>query len=110
MNKIKRIALVAHDNRKRELIEWVEWNREILLQHNLTCTGTTGKLVEKVLKLVKQNSNILKVKLIVSSTQLAAIELYKSFGFEIVGILKNELKVNDNFYDGLIMEKYFNNT
>lgn len=50
MNKIKRIALVAHDNRKRDLIEWVEWNRDILLQHNLTCTGTTGKLVEKVLK------------------------------------------------------------
>jgi len=50
MNKPKRIALVAHDNRKRDLIEWVEWNRDILLQHNLTCTGTTGKLVEKALK------------------------------------------------------------
>jgi methylglyoxal synthase len=50
MYRTKRIALVAHDNRKRDLIEWVEWNRDILLQHKLTCTGTTGKLVEKVLK------------------------------------------------------------
>ena len=45
----KRIALVAHDNRKQDLIEWVEWNWEVLLQHEITCTGTTGKLVEQAL-------------------------------------------------------------
>lgn len=50
MYKTKRIALVAHDNRKKDLIEWVKWNRDVLLQHKLTCTGTTGKLVEKTLK------------------------------------------------------------
>ena len=50
MEKIKRIALVAHDNRKKDLIEWVEWNWEILRQHKLTCTGTTGKLVEQALQ------------------------------------------------------------
>jgi methylglyoxal synthase len=50
MEKIKRIALVAHDNRKKDLIEWVEWNWDILRQHRLTCTGTTGKLVEQALQ------------------------------------------------------------
>ena len=50
MEKIKRIALVAHDNRKKDLIEWVEWNWEILRQHRITCTGTTGKLVEQALQ------------------------------------------------------------
>ncbi len=50
MEKIKRIALVAHDNRKKDMIEWVEWNWEILRQHRLTCTGTTGKLVEQALQ------------------------------------------------------------
>lgn len=45
----KRIALVAHDNRKKDLVEWVEWNWEVLLQHEITCTGTTGKLVEETL-------------------------------------------------------------
>lgn len=50
MEKIKRIALVAHDNRKKDLIEWVEWNWEILRQHKLICTGTTGKLVEQALQ------------------------------------------------------------
>jgi methylglyoxal synthase len=45
----KNIALVAHDNRKKDLIEWVEWNYETLIPHNLICTGTTGKLVEQAL-------------------------------------------------------------
>lgn len=46
---IKNIALVAHDNRKKDLIEWVEWNYETLIPHNIICTGTTGKLVEQAL-------------------------------------------------------------
>ena len=46
---IKNIALVAHDNRKKDMIEWVEWNYETLIPHNLICTGTTGKLVEQAL-------------------------------------------------------------
>ncbi len=49
MEARKNIALVAHDNRKKDLIEWVEWNAAILLKHTLTCTGTTGKLVHKAL-------------------------------------------------------------
>ncbi len=49
MKKIKNIALVAHDNRKSDLIEWVEWNYVTLLQHNLFSTGTTGRLIEKAI-------------------------------------------------------------
>lgn len=49
MDRIKNIALVAHDNRKKDLVEWVKWNYKILLEHNLTCTGTTGLMVEKVI-------------------------------------------------------------
>jgi methylglyoxal synthase len=50
MEAQKSIALVAHDNRKTDLIEWIEWNVNILLKHKLTCTGTTGNLVEKTLQ------------------------------------------------------------
>jgi methylglyoxal synthase len=50
MRTLKRIALVAHDNRKKHLIEWVEWNWEALLPHQLVCTGTTGALVEEALR------------------------------------------------------------
>jgi methylglyoxal synthase len=46
----KTIGLVAHDNRKRDLIEWVDWNFTILVRHRLVCTGTTGKLVEQALQ------------------------------------------------------------
>ncbi len=49
MKKLKNIALVAHDNRKKDLVEWVEWNYQLLLDHNLICTGTTGKMIEKVI-------------------------------------------------------------
>ena len=47
--KKKTIALVAHDNRKKELAEWVSWNREALSHHDIICTGTTGKLIEETL-------------------------------------------------------------
>ena len=50
MEKIKNIALVAHDNRKKDLIEWIEWNYTSLLEHKLICTGTTGVMVEQALK------------------------------------------------------------
>jgi methylglyoxal synthase len=49
LEKHKNIALVAHDNRKKDLIEWVEWNCPTLIHHHLICTGTTGKLIEKTL-------------------------------------------------------------
>jgi len=50
MEEIKRIALVAHDNRKKDLVEWVEWNYKSLIRHKLICTGTTGALIEKTIK------------------------------------------------------------
>ena len=49
MELSKRIALVAHDNCKQDLVEWVEWNWKELISHQLVCTGTTGKLVELAL-------------------------------------------------------------
>ncbi|CAG5009565.1 Methylglyoxal synthase [Dyadobacter sp. CECT 9275] len=45
----KRIAMVAHDNRKTELLEWALVNREALSKNTLYGTGTTGKLLEEKL-------------------------------------------------------------
>lgn len=42
----KRIALVAHDNKKHELIEWALWNRPLLAGHDIYATGTTGRIIE----------------------------------------------------------------
>lgn len=46
----KRIALVAHDNKKQDLLEWALYNREMLSKHDLIATGTTGKLLEDTLE------------------------------------------------------------
>lgn len=46
LNIRKRIALVAHDNKKKDLIEWAEFNKVVLAKHELVATGTTGKLLE----------------------------------------------------------------
>jgi len=46
----KKIALVAHDNKKRDLIEWAKFNRDLLAHHNVYATGTTGAVLEKELK------------------------------------------------------------
>ncbi|NBG86969.1 methylglyoxal synthase [Isachenkonia alkalipeptolytica] len=46
-NKTKKIALIAHDNRKQELIAWVKKHKTLLQPHELVGTGTTAKLLEK---------------------------------------------------------------
>jgi methylglyoxal synthase len=47
----RRIALVAHDNKKNELLEWARFNRDLLGGHQLFATGTTGRLLESELDL-----------------------------------------------------------
>jgi len=49
MSGSKRIALVAHDNKKNELIEWAVYNKTVLATHRLYGTGTTGKMLEQAL-------------------------------------------------------------
>jgi methylglyoxal synthase len=63
MKKIKRIALVAHDNRKKDLLEWVDWNWNLLAGHELICTGTTGNLIENLLGKKLDSSQEKKIKL-----------------------------------------------
>jgi methylglyoxal synthase len=46
----KRIALVAHDNKKDDLLEWARFNRGLLAQHDLIATGTTGQLLAEALE------------------------------------------------------------
>lgn len=49
MNNSEKIALVAHDNKKQDLLEWAKYNKILLKQHELYATGTTGKLLEQEL-------------------------------------------------------------
>ena len=49
MEHDKKIALVAHDNKKRDLLDWAKYNRILLAHHKIYATGTTGELLEKEL-------------------------------------------------------------
>ncbi|HEY6408275.1 MAG TPA: methylglyoxal synthase, partial [Ktedonobacteraceae bacterium] len=49
MNNKEKIALVAHDDKKQDLLEWARFNKAMLRQHELYATGTTGKLLEEEL-------------------------------------------------------------
>lgn len=62
MKEIKNIAVVAHDNCKNELLDFITCNYDVLRQHNLMATGTTGGLVEDLLKelATKSGSNGVK--------------------------------------------------
>lgn len=51
MSRKKNIALIAHDHRKRDLLDWAEFNSESLEKHNLFGTGTTGTLISEKLGL-----------------------------------------------------------
>ncbi len=51
MTARKRIALVAHDNKKQDLFDWAKFNRPLLGEHDLLATGTTGKLLSEELGL-----------------------------------------------------------
>ncbi len=87
MTKIKRIALVAHDNRKTDMVEWVEWNWKKLIKYDLICTGTTGKLV---------NETLLR-KMDIDTTVTISMKLLKSGplgGDQQLGALISEGKVD----------------
>jgi len=45
----KKIALVAHDNKKRDLLDWAKYNRDLLAHHVIYATGTTGSVLAREL-------------------------------------------------------------
>jgi len=51
MEARKKIALVAHDNKKQDLFDWAKFNRDVLAKHVLYATGTTGSVLEQELDL-----------------------------------------------------------
>lgn len=58
MNKQLTIALVAHDHRKADMVDWAKFNAEFLSHHHLVCTGTTGGLIKKAFEESGINADI----------------------------------------------------
>ena len=55
---VRKIGLVAHDAMKKDMIEWVLWNSELLMGHKFYCTGTTGTLILEALKEIKDRETL----------------------------------------------------
>jgi len=55
------IALVAHDRRKADMVDWAVFNADTLSQHRLICTGTTGGLIERAFKERKIDAEIIRM-------------------------------------------------
>lgn len=86
MSKILNIALVAHDSRKKELLEWVKFNIKELCKHNLYATGTTGKLVQKII----DENGIYKRNIIKSHCYPSTMNV-NPFDYKIEGIVQDKI-------------------
>lgn len=60
MQKELKIALVAHDVRKADMVEWALYNAEMLSGHKLVCTGTTGRLIEQAFEDIGIQADIIR--------------------------------------------------
>ncbi|MBD3289776.1 hypothetical protein GF337_13295 [candidate division KSB1 bacterium] len=62
MSSHKTFALVAHDNRKEDLVEWIKYNFRVLLPYRLICTGTTGKMIQHAFDEILTSHEIFQAK------------------------------------------------
>ena len=90
MDKTKNIALVAHDNRKIDLMEWVKWNCRTLLQHRLVCTGTTGRVIEQTL----QESSVCKESTLVDEVRVTKLKSGPLGGDQQLGAMITEGRID----------------
>ncbi len=67
--------------------------------------GVGTRLLERALRLIQKNKEIVKVKLAVNPEQLAAVKMYGRAGFVIAGRMRKEVKIGRRYYDALVMEK-----
>jgi methylglyoxal synthase len=61
MKKQLTIALVAHDRRKSDMVEWAVHNAEMLAKHKIVCTGTTGGLIQEAFERVGVEADITRM-------------------------------------------------
>ena len=62
MKKQLTIALVAHDHRKADMVDWAKFNAAYLSRHHLVCTGTTGGLIENMFKEVGIKADVRRMQ------------------------------------------------
>jgi ribosomal protein S18 acetylase RimI-like enzyme len=99
------IAIVQNAGSKVRHVSNIYW---MWVRNDYRGKGLGKKLLENALELAEKNPEIKKINLSVVSSQKAAIDLYKKYGFEICGTLRDEIKFEDGFRDFINMQKIFN--
>ncbi len=95
-------GILYEDKSKKEHIASIVW---VYTKPEKRGKGYSKILMNEVFDEIKKRDHIKKISLMVASSQSHAVELYKKFGFELSGVLKNELKSGKKYIDVYLMEK-----
>ncbi len=101
------IALVAHDARKEEMIEWVKYNINVLKEHNLYATGTTGRLISNIVTdIIPQEDGLTVEEIKPLKNKVTCLFSGSLGGDQQIGsmIAKGEIDVLVFFCDNLIVQ------
>lgn len=104
------IALVSHDGRKAEMIEWVKYNADTLSRHNLFATGTTGRLIEEISIVTQDDASSRKTIAYPFDGKVTCLLSGPLGGDQQIGAMIAEGKIDVLFFfcDNLIMQGHQN--
>ncbi|MFV0471438.1 MAG: methylglyoxal synthase [Paludibacteraceae bacterium] len=103
MTKQLKVALVAHDARKADMVEWAVYNADMLSKHQLICTGTTGGLIEDAFGKIGIEADITRKKSgpMGGDAEIAAMVVNKQIDFCV--FLIDDLSANPHEADILML-------
>ena len=97
------IGLLFETKARRKHVASIVW---FYVEPNSRKFGTGKELFRIAIENIKTLNYIKKIALLVNAPQQKALNIYKEFGFTIVGTLKEELLINNQFIDEFVMELY----
>ncbi len=100
------IGTVVSTRDKSPKLQHSVYIMRFIVQESYRGQGIGKKLFSTLINEVESDKSVVKIKLDVTTTLKSAIEMYKKFGFEQVGLLKMEYFVNGEYFDVYEMEKY----
>jgi len=97
------VALVSYESAER--FKHLAHMYSVYIKKEFRGKGISNLLIKSIMLSIKRRKNIKKIKLNVVKQQIQAINLYKKFGFKIIGELKKEMKIKNKYYDEYLMER-----
>ncbi len=99
------IGMLAADRVNKKRMSHLSHIHSMSVKQGYRGKGVASMLMEALLNKLTQQEDLLIAQMGVASSQNAAVQLYKKFGFEIVGTRKKVFRYGNDFYDEILMEK-----